>query len=180
MTDHYHPETWIDPRQDIRPSPVHGMGIFARDTIYQDEPVEIIGGVVMTEDEFRAFQQATPHFNAVQIDEALHLVERPDVTQQRTGSLNHACDANLWMADEVTIVARRDIAAGEELTVDYALFSAQPDWVMDTPCRCGSPVCRRMITGNDWKLQVVQDRYLHHFSPFLNRRIARLREAPGL
>ncbi len=174
MTRRYLPETWVDPRQDIRPSAIHGLGIFAREPIRQDEPVEIIGGDLMTDDKFRRFQQTTSRFNAVQIDKDLHLVERSEVTQQRGGSLNHACDSNLWLADEVTLVARRDIAAGEELTVDYALFSAQPDWVMDMPCRCGSPVCRGVITGNDWKLKEVQERYRHHFTPFLNARIARL------
>ena len=176
MARRYRSKTWVDSKQDIRSSPIHGSGIFARDTIRQGEPVEIIGGDLMTDDEFRAFQQTARRFNAVQIDEDLHLVERPEVTQQRVGSINHSCDSNLWLADEVTLVARRDIAAGEELTVDYALFSAQSDRVMDMPCRCGSPVCRRMITGNDWKLKDVQERYRHHFTPFLNERIARLRD----
>ncbi len=175
MVSQYRSETWVDPRQDIRPSSIHGMGVFALETIHQGEAVEIIGGDLMTDHEFRAFQQTVPRFNAVQVGEDLHLVERAIVTQQRTGSLNHSCDSNLWLADAVTLVARRDIAAGEELTVDYALFSAQPDWVMDMPCRCGSAVCRRVITGNDWKLKDVQERYGHHFTPFLNERIAQVR-----
>jgi hypothetical protein len=178
----YLPETWIDPRQDIRPSPIQGMGSFAREAIKQGEIVEIIGGVVMTEDEFRAFQHTADHYNAVQIGEGLHLVERVHVTQQRSGSLNHSCDSNLWLADEVTIVARYAIAAGEELTIDYALFTAQPDWVLDQSCRCGSTVCRRTITGEDWQLPDVQRRYYPHFSPFINARIestaARPRSTP--
>ena len=32
--------------------------------------------------------------------------------------LNHSCDANAWLEDEVTLTARRDIAAGEEITLD--------------------------------------------------------------
>jgi len=174
MNRRYLPETWIDPRQDIRPSTIHGMGVFAPGPIHEGEPVEIIGGDLMSEEEFRAFQQTAHRFNAVQVGEDLHLVERPAVAQQRIGSINHSCDSNLWLADEVTLVARRDIAAGEELTVDYALFSAQPDWVMDLLCHCGSPSCRGVITGNDWQLKEVQERYQRHFSPFLNARIARL------
>ena len=172
---HYRSETWIDSRQDLRLSPIHGIGIFARDPIHRGEAVEIFGGRCMTDAEFRTFQQATLRFNAVQIDEDLHLVEHPEITERRGGSLNHACDSNLWMADEVTVVARRDITADEELTVDYALFSAQSDWVMDTSCQCGMPMCRGTITGDDWKHNEVQARYLDHFSPFLNARIARLR-----
>lgn len=172
MVSHtYLQQTWLDPRQEIRPSPIQGMGIFARAAIQPGEIVEIIGGRVMTEAEFRTFQTTADHYNAVQIGEHLHLVERTSVTQQRAGSLNHACDANLWLADEVTIVARRAITAGEELTIDYVLFTAQPAWSLEQPCHCGAMVCRQQITGEDWRLPAVQQRYYPHFSPFINARI---------
>lgn len=176
--DKYRTHTWVDPRQEFRSSPTQGIGSFARAPIHGGEVVEVVGGVVMTEAEFRAFQRTTPRFNAIQIDDNLHLVEAPEVTQRRAGgSLNHSCDSTLWMGEEVTLVARRDIAAGEELTIDYALFTAQPDWTMDQPCRCGTAVCRHIITGNDWKIPSVQERYYPHFSPFINARIDRLRRA---
>ena len=81
----YHASTWIDRRQDFRRSPIHGIGSFARTPIQQDEVVEVIGGVVMTIAEFHAFQQTVPLYNAIQIDEHLHLVELPEVTAQRKG-----------------------------------------------------------------------------------------------
>jgi uncharacterized protein len=89
--------------------------------------------------------------------------------------MNHCCDANLWMCDEVTVVARRAIAAGEELTQDYALYTASPTWTLK-PCRCGTPICWHEITGNDWQPSDVQERYRDHFSPFLNERIHHLDE----
>ena len=169
--------TWIDPRQEFRASPIHGIGAFARAPIKQGEVVEILGGVVMTEVEFRTFVQTAQRYNAIQIGEELHLVELPEVTLQRAGgSLNHSCDSNLWMADEVTLIARRDIATGEELTVDYALFSGEADAVLEKACRCGSVDCRQIITGNDWKSPHVQQRYYPHFSPFINARIERLKQ----
>jgi hypothetical protein len=176
MTQRYLERTWRDPRQDLRDSPVHGTGAFALAPIRTGEVVERIGGVVMTDEEFDAFSAQAERYNAVQIDDHLHLVERPMHTERRTGgSLNHSCDSSLWMDDEVTLTARRDIATGEELTVDYALFTASPGWVLDMPCSCGSPACRGRITGNDWKRPDVQDRYFPHFSPFINARIERLR-----
>ncbi len=99
---------------------------------------------------------------------------QPSTQERSGGSLNHSCDSNLWMADEVTLVASRDIAAGEELTVDYALFTVQSDWALDLPCRCGSISCRQTVTGNDWQIPAVQQRYRAHFSPFINARIERL------
>ena len=173
----YRTKTWIDPRQEFRASLIQGIGSFARAPITQGEVVEILGGMVMTAGEFRAFVQTLPRFNAIQIDEQLHLVELPEVTVQRGGgALNHSCDSTLWMADEVTLIAGRAIAAGEELTVDYALFSGEADAGLEQGCRCGSPVCRHIITGNDWQLPEVQQRYCPHFSPFINARIERLRQ----
>lgn len=173
----YLEKTWTDPRQEFRASPTQGIGSFACAAIREGEPVEVVGGMLMSEEDFRAFQKVTPRFNAIQIAENLHLVERPEITRQRGGgSLNHSCDSNLWMADEVTLVARRDIAVGEELTVDYALFTVDTDWVLDQPCQCGSPVCRHTITGNDWQIPEVQQCYYPHFSPFINARIQRLRK----
>ena len=169
---HYRSQTWVDPRQTFGASHTQGIGSFATAAISQGEVVEIIGGTAMSDAEFRAFTQTTPQFNAIQIAEDRHLVELLEIKQQRAGgSLNHSCDANLWLADEVTLVARRDIAAGEELTVDYALFTVQPDWKLDQPCRCGADVCRHTITGNDWQRADVQQRYYPHFSPFINARI---------
>ncbi len=174
----YRPLTWIDPRQEFRTSPTQGIGAFARAPIKAGEAVEIVGGTVITEAEFRVFQVQTPRFNAIQIAEDLHLVEDPGVTARRSGgSLNHSCDSNLWMADAVTLVARRDIATDEEITVDYALFTVQPDWVLELPCQCGVIDCRHTITGNDWQLPAVQVRYYPHFSPFINERIEGLRHS---
>jgi hypothetical protein len=75
------------------------------------------------------------------------------------------------MADEVTIIARRDIQPGEELHGDYALWESEPDYRLE-PCACQSLLCRTTITGNDWMRPELQARYRGHFLPFLNRRIS--------
>lgn len=57
---------------------------------------------------------------------------------------NHSCAPNCWIEEEqgrVYFVAARDIAAGEELTIDYAYDPIPP---LD-PCRCGAPTCRGYI-----------------------------------
>jgi uncharacterized protein len=170
----YLPQTWTDPRIEFRASRISGNGMFAREPIQKGEPVCIVGGVVMTDEEFEAFQATHRIYNAIQIDDHLHLVEDPEVTRNLEGSMNHSCDSSTWMDDEVTLVARRNIEAGEEATVDYALFTTQSNWMLDNRCHCGSPDCRRTITGDDWRRKDVQERYRNHFSPFINRRIERL------
>ncbi len=79
------------------------------------------------------------------------------------------------MDDEVTISARRDIEPGEEVTADYALWVADPGYVTITDCHCRSPLCRKKITGDDWKLREIQDRYRGHFPPYLEKWIKKLR-----
>jgi len=170
----YLPQTWNDPRIEIKNSPISGNGMFARGPIKKGEVVCIVGGMVMTDSEFAAFQATHSLYNSIQIDKNLHLVEDPEITRSLDGSMNHSCDSSAWMDDEVTLVARRDIESGEEVTVDYALFTTQSNWMLDNRCHCGSPHCRRTITGDDWRRKDVQERYRNHFSPFINRRIERL------
>ena len=153
--------------------------MLAREPILAGEVVEIIGGTLMTQSEFETFLASAKRFNAIQIAEDMHLVERPEVTMARGGSVNHSCDSTLWLADEATVVARRDIGAGEELTIDYALHTANRDWELDGPCNCGSPLCRGSVRGSDWRLPEVQDRYRGHFSPFINERIATIESYVG-
>jgi SET domain-containing protein len=167
----YRSTNWYDPRVEIRPSLIQGGGMFARSLIQAGEIVAIMGGAVMTEDEFHAYIATTPRFNASQIGENLHLVDLIQTPEAVDGSINHSCDSNLWLQDEVTVVARRAIAAGEELTLDYALITVSPDWQLDRPCQCGTSACRHTITGNDWQLPEVQQRYQGHFAPFINERI---------
>src|SRR5919109_427065 len=119
----YLPQTWIDSRIEFRKSRISGDGMFAREPIKKGEVVCVVGGIVMTDAEFAAFQATHSFYNSIQIDKNLHLVEDPEVTRSLEGSMNHSCDSNAWMEDEVTLVARWDIESGEEVTVDYALFT---------------------------------------------------------
>jgi uncharacterized protein len=127
----------------------------AREPILAGEVVEIIGGTLMTQAEFETFLASAKRFNVVQVAEDMHLIEMPEVTKVRGGSVNHSCDSNLWMADEATVVARRDIGEGKELTLDYALHTVNPDWELDGPCNCGSALCRGSVRGCDWRLTEV-------------------------
>ncbi len=160
----YLPTTWYDPRAQISPSSIQGNGMTAAQPIQAGETVVVIGGTVLTTAQFQAFTETATRYNAVQIGEDAHLVDLPNAP----GGMNHSCDSNLWMADEVTVVARRDIAAGEELTIDYALQSGLPVDLLGQPCRCASLACRGVITGNDWQRKDLQERYQGHFSPFLS------------
>ena len=108
--------------------------MFAQEPIQAGEIVAIVGGTVMTEFDFQAYISTTSRYSATQIAEHLHLVDLIQTPEAIDGSINHSCDSNLWLQDEVTIVARRAIAPGEELTLDYALTTVESDWQLDQPC----------------------------------------------
>jgi hypothetical protein len=167
------PHSWLDPRVEIRPSPISGCGLFAHEPIAAGEMVERWGGVHITDAEVREIAATVSRYNSAAIGEGINLLLALD---DLIGFGNHSCDANLWMRDAITVEARRAIARDEELTIDYATHTVTPSWRMETECRCGSPLCRHIITGDDWQLPELQRRYRGHFSPFINDRIARLQE----
>jgi SET domain-containing protein len=65
--------------------------------------------------------------------------------------INHSCAPNCEAIDEkkhIYIEAIRDIAAGEELTYDYAYErdgTEDEEWERLYVCRCGAPTCRGTI-----------------------------------
>ena len=108
----------------------------------------------------------------MQLDDNLYSVEvRGD---DPTYFINHSCDPNAWITDAVTLVTRRSVLLGEELTTDYALFETVEDFTAEWECACGSTGCRKRVTGRDWMLADLQERYTGHFLPFVGKRMAGL------
>lgn len=69
--------------------------------------------------------------------------------------INHSCAPNCrseQVRGRIWIVARRDIAVGEELTFDYG-YSLE-NWELH-PCRCGTEKCPGYIVGagQRWRLR---------------------------
>ncbi|BAY10248.1 SET domain-containing protein-lysine N-methyltransferase [Calothrix sp. NIES-2098] len=57
---------------------------------------------------------------------------------------NHSCEPNIGYRG-LNIYALKDIAVGEELTVDYATIKNED--FPEFQCQCGSPKCRGIISG---------------------------------
>ena len=157
---------WVDPRLEVRTSRIEGLGLFATTQIGRGETVSILGGRVIDDRDLERLAKSGATYNSAAIAEGVNLVLENDETLARG---NHSCDSNLWLRDAFTLEARRDIAPGEEVTLDYALLTAV-DWEMS--CSCGSERCRGVVRGRDWQRPELQERYAGHFSPFLNRRMS--------
>ncbi len=164
--------TYRSPKTEVRDSPIQGRGLFARQPIARGEIVAVKGGHVLT-----AAQWATlePELGPAEIQIAEDLVIAPVRTEQRHGGMlytNHSCDPNLAIQGQIVLMAMRDGAAGEELTIDWATTD-DGDYTLD--CRCGSPRCRGTVTGKDWMKPDLQERYRGWFCWFLQRKIDALR-----
>jgi SET domain-containing protein len=166
---------------EVRPSSIEGNGCFTTVPIAAGEVVERFRGEVIPTDRLADIEKSGLYHCSLAISETESLLiavfdprqaESNVAVGSGVGGFNHSCDSNLWMRDAVTVEARRDIEAGEELTLDDALVSTE-EWVLES-CKCGTALCRGTPTGRDWRLPEVQQRYAGHFSPFLNERIKQL------
>lgn len=151
--------SWLHPSVEARSSMIEGTGLFVTDTVVPGEVLIRLGGDVIDDERLA---RLTPPYSSVTLDEGWHLLLDPS-HPVRFG--NHSCDPSLWHTDATTLVARRPISAGAELTIDYATHTGVEAWSMD--CNCGTPSCRRRIQGSDWRLKKLQVEYGAHWSPIL-------------
>lgn len=168
----YLAHTWVDPRVIVKKSSIDGNGLFAKTLIKQGEIVMIWGGIKIPIEEY--VENKYRDMTLVPIDEETYLgLPITDNTESIDEYLNHSCDPSVWLVDEVTLVARRDIHTGQEITVDAATWDADEDWlyVENGKCHCGTSLCRKTITPHDWTLKELQQRYKGHFSPYLEKRV---------
>ena len=167
-------DTLISPKIEIREIPSKGKGMFAKELIREGEKIMTWGGEwgVDYMDKDGAEKAAAEGKLIMQWDDDLFSAETRGDSEGYF--INHFCDPNTWLVDAFTHVARMDVQPGEEVTNDYAMMEADENFVSSWICKCGSPLCRGKVTGKDWRLQYLQERYKGHFTPLINKRISQL------
>jgi hypothetical protein len=148
---------------------VTGRGARAAAPIAAGETVAAIGGRCIGGDAIDGVG-AAERGRAVQIDDDVFILPDEHATPERT--IGHSCAPNCGMSGGVLVTAMRDIASGESLTIDDAMFLGSD--VREFECHCGATACRHKVTGQDWMLPELQLAYRGHFSPYLARRISAL------
>ena len=160
--------TYRSPKTDVRPSPIHGTGLFAKHAIARGDIVAVKGGHVLTAAQWEDLQ---PALGPAEIQISEDLVIAPVDRAERDDSMlytNHSCDPNLAIQGQIVLVAMRDVAPDEELTIDWATTD---DGDHEMRCRCGSAHCRGTVTGKDWMKPELQEKYRGWFCWFLQRKI---------
>lgn len=149
-------------------SGIAGRGLHAVESIAAGEVVAVKGGHIVTTQTLRTLPHPLPN-SEVQIADGLHLVALTQAEYEPVMLfINHSCEPNVGFGGNTVLVAMRDVAVGEELTTDYAMFD---DYDGEMGCTCGTPRCRRVIDGHDWQLPELQTRYRGYFSWYLQRKI---------
>lgn len=161
--------SWFNPKTEKRSSPISGRGLFARAAIRAGELVAIKGGVIMDSAALaRIEHEISPA--EIQIEDDLYIAPRCAAeVEANLLCLNHCCDPNVGVRGQISFVAMRDVLAGAELTIDYAMIDGDPAERM--ACSCGSSHCRKIITGDDWRRPELQRRYAGFFSRYLAARM---------
>ena len=165
--------SWFSTKTEKRDSPIEGRGLFARAPIDAGEVVAVKGGAIVDSATLASIRDAISPAE-IQIEDDLYIAPlTADDVEANLLCLNHSCDPNVGVRGQVTFVAMRSIAAGSELTIDYAMIDGDHAERMD--CACGAASCRGVVTGDDWRLPELQRRYAGFFSRYLADRIASLR-----
>ncbi|MBI2637444.1 MAG: SET domain-containing protein [Candidatus Sungbacteria bacterium] len=103
----YLPRTWVSPKLISQKSTIHGDGVFAKDGIAGGEKLMEFGGELISKEQAESGNYRS---RSIWIVYPKHYLALPnsDTAKSLDEHLNHSCNANAWLADEVTLVARRD------------------------------------------------------------------------
>jgi len=139
-------------------SAIEGGGLHALAAIKAGEVVAVKGGHIIDTATFLAEAEVIGNSD-VQITDQLYLAAlSSDEYEAVMLYLNHSCEPNVGVAGNVVFVAMRD----------YAMID---DSQSSMECHCGTARCRGTITGQDWRLPALQERYGRYFSWYLQAKI---------
>lgn len=164
-------ENIISPKVEKRNNALNNIGYFAIDDIKKGETIFIRGGHLLTKEELFSSSVINSYFPIS--DEYFLAARTKDEEENIKLYINHSCNPNCGIKGEITFVAIRDISKGEEITVDYAFIDNEE---YSFKCTCGAKNCRDTITGFDWKIKELQDKYYDYFAQYLKEKICNQKE----
>lgn len=153
-------------------SKIHRFGVFAKEDIKAGELITIWGGYIMTLEEVEKLPQDILRYEyPVQVYEGVFLGPKTVADLDDAEMFNHSCTPNAGIKGQNLLIARRDINKGEEICFDYETTDTQE---MNFKCKCGSFLCRKMITGNAWKDKKFQRQNKGYLSWYIEEKIRML------
>ena len=123
---------------EVRPSTIHGTGVFARVDIAEGtQVIEYVGERLDKDESLRRRQEG--NFFVFTVTDNFDIDGAVEWNPARF--INHSCAPNCEAQEEdehIWIIAVRDIKAGEELSFNYGYDIQDYE---EHPCRCGAAAC---------------------------------------
>ena len=163
---------WVSPKVETRRSRIDDLGTFTKEVIRKGEPIIAFGGHVVDLPTWRRLPEELMKRSLV-ISENLELCPGSPEEVGEGDYINHSCSPNAGLYGQILLIAMKAIGKGEEITFDYAMVMSDPSFRME--CHCGAENCRKVITGDDWKMKRLQKAYNGYFSLYLQDKIDTLR-----
>jgi uncharacterized protein len=163
--------SYASPKVTLRPLSAKGRTVTCTSKIERGEVVAILGGQLISLSHALTMSE-DDKAQCIQIEDD-HVLWIAQYTQSTADWINHSCSPNLGLSGQVTLVAMRDIEVGEEVCYDYAMSDGSS--IDEFECLCGGAACRGKISGQDWQRPDLQHRYAGYFSPYIARRIKKLK-----
>ena len=138
---------------EVKPSRIEGLGVFSGRPFRKGERIRRVNVVREITPESPIREERGERIDHCSYpDGKVFLWGAPD------RHVNHSCDPNAWVSyegDACYLEARRDVAAGEEITCDYNInITDGTAW----PCRCGVARCCGQVAGDFFRLPVEWQR----------------------
>lgn len=148
-------------------------GVYTLAPIKKGEVVSVWNGVFLSRSQFADLGEKERYYS-VQIEEDIFLAPGFRGNLEPPDFIMHSCEPNTGISGQLTLVALRDIAIGERVSVDYGTINSSP--YLELECKCGAATCRGRITADDWQKPELQEKYKGYFIPYLQRRIDAIRK----
>lgn len=161
-------KTFLSDKTEIKESKTHGLGTFAKVDIKKGDIIYVKAGTVMLKKEAKYYNTNNPDGYWPINDKYVMAGTNEEEFNSQKAWVNHSCDANCGYSGQVSVIAMRDIKKGEEITQDYGLLDNEK---YSFKCNCGSENCRGIVTGFDWKIKELQDKYYDYFIDYLKVKI---------
>lgn len=129
----------------------HGKGLFATETIQEGELIFFVNGRIVTYEEGLRLPCGGDH--SVQIGPDLYVDP-----QYPSKYINHSCEPNAGIRDDLSVVAIRRIEPGDEVTFDYSTCILERAFRLK--CECGEANCRGWIGDFDELSEETKLKYI--------------------
>lgn len=145
----------------IGKSPIAGRGVFAAQDIRKGELIFYIKGCIK-------------HLRVENVSEAQMGPDWVGLSRYTwidplppAKFLNHSCKPSAGIKGRVSLRAMRDIAKGEEITIDYSTTESTELW--DMSCFCGTRNCRKIVKSIQFLPKQIFNQYVPYVPSYFQK-----------